>query len=284
METTRQQLATCTTDDVDYIDGEALTPKQERFAQLWAKYDNQSAAYREAYEVGPKTTPASVWAMASRVANLPKVRARYQVLHEEAANEVLMSLREALQWQIDIATADPNELVRTERYNCRHCNGDKYGYQWKDFDEFMSAFVAATDALAEQEAFNLVSKIKDKKKITIPSEAGGYGFVGNAAPAPGCPHCYGQGVVHTIVADTSKLTGKARKLYAGAKEDRYGCIEIKMHDQSAAWDKILRMRGAYNDKLDLRTPEQRAAETAKQTLPDNISIEDAQKAYLDLLG
>ena len=87
-----------------------------------------------------------------------------------------------------------------------------------------------------------------------------------------------------MLADTSKLTGKARKLYAGAEQDRFGCIKIKMHDQSAAWDKILRMRGAYNDKLDLRTPQQRAEETQRAKLPDGLTIEDASKAYIDLLG
>ncbi len=283
METVRQQLATLEPDDSEFA-GVELTPKQERFAQVWARTDSQSAAYREAYSVGMKPSTASVWAMASKLASLPHVRARYQVLHEEAANETLMSLREAFQWQLDIATADPTELVRTERYNCRNCNGIDYKYQWKNEDEFFKAFVDATDALAEQEETNARGKIKDKRKIAVPSEAGGYGFIGNAAPSPGCPHCYGQGIEHTYNADTSKLTGKARKLYAGAEVDRWGVTKIKMHDQQAAWDKVLRMKGAYNDKLDLRTPEQRAAETAKQTLPDNITLEDASKAYIALLG
>lgn len=267
MESTRQQLANVIPDDVDYIEGPTLTPKQERFAQVWARTDNQSAAYREVY-AHEGTTPATIWAQASRIAALPQVKARYHVLHEEAANETLLSLREALQWQIDIATADPNELVRVVADNCRYCNGINYGYQWKNEDEYIDACVKAID---------------EKSKLT-PDDSGGYGFVGNGTPSPTCPHCYGVGIERTVIADTTKLTGKARKLYAGAEQDRWGCIKIKMHDQTAAWDKVLRMRGAYNDKLDLRTPEQRAAETARAKLPDDITLEDASKAYIGLLG
>jgi phage terminase small subunit len=267
MENVRQQLATLNADDVDFIEGPTLTAKQERFAQVWARTDNQSAAYREVY-AHEGTLPTTVWANSSRIAALPQVKARYHVLHEEAANETLLSLREALQWQIDIATADPNELVRVVADNCRHCHGIDYGYQWKNEDEYIDACVVA----------------QDKNSKTTPTDVGGYGFVGNAAPNPTCPHCYGCGVERTVISDTTKLTGKARKLYAGAEQDRFGVIKIKMHDQTAAWDKVLRMRGAYNDKLDLRTPEQRAAETARAKLPDNITIEDASKAYIDLLG
>jgi len=266
MENVRQQLATLEAAGTEFGDGE-LTPKQERFAQVWARTDNQSAAYREVY-ASPDTTPATVWANASRIANLPQVKARYHVLHEEAANETLLSLREALQWQIDIATADPNELVRVVHRCCRHCHGVNHQYQWKNDDELFEAEVKALD----------------QKLKTSPSAAGGFGFNPTLDPSPTCPHCYGQGIEHTLLADTSKLTGKARKLYAGAEQDRFGCIKIKMHDQSAAWDKILRMRGAYNDKLDLRTPQQRAEETQRAKLPDGLTIEDASKAYIDLLG
>lgn len=268
METLRQQLATVIPNDADFAEVPTCTPRQERFAQVWARTDNQTAAYRDAYNPDPKTALGSIWSAASRVANFPQVKARYHILHEEAANETLLSLREALQWQIDIATADPNELVRVVADNCRHCHGTNYGYQWRDEDEYIDACVAAID-----------NKMKKS-----PSDAGGYGFIGNMQPSPTCPHCYGVGIERTVIADTTKLTGKARKLYAGAEQDRYGVIKIKMHDQDAAWDKVLRMRGAYNDKLDLRTPEQRAAETARQTLPDNITIEDASKAYITLLG
>lgn len=52
-------------------------------------------------------------------------------------------------------------------------------------------------------------------------------------PNPACTTCRGEGVSFVRVSDTSKLTGTARKLYAGAKQTKDG-IEIKMRDQDGA--------------------------------------------------
>lgn len=261
----RSQLANLEPDTES--DEGPLTPKQERFAQVWALTDNQSVAYRRAYDVGDRTLPATVWKAASVRAQIPKIRARYNELRQAALNETMMPLREMLQWHLDIATADPNEIVRVVARNCRHCRGFNFEYQWRDEDELIAAQIEAMDAKKEP-----------------PQNNGGFGFSGGLEPVLECPHCYGRGVEHVEIADTTKLVGKARKLYAGAEQDRYGCIKVKMHDQQAAWDKVLRMRGGYKDTLDLRTPEQRAAEAVRNRLPENVTIEDASKAYIELLG
>lgn len=52
-------------------------------------------------------------------------------------------------------------------------------------------------------------------------------------PNADCKLCKGAGLSFVCVADTSKLTGAARKLYAGAKQTKDG-IEIKMRDQDGA--------------------------------------------------
>lgn len=253
-------------DDANAV-GEALTAKQESFAQSWAKTGNKAAAYRIAYNVHERTLPNTVWASASRLAALPKIEARYKVLQQQAALETLISVREALQWQLDIATANPNELTRVVLRNCRHCRGIGFGYQWKDDVEFLDETVKACD---DEQA--------------MPSDAGGYGFNGALEPVSNCPHCFGCGVPQTVVADTTKLTGKALKLYAGVEEDRFGAIKIKHHDQGAAWERVCRILGAFNDKLDLRTPEERARTEARATLPADLTPESAARAYLTLLG
>lgn len=272
METTRRNLATLSAapdDDAHLAVGDApLTNKQELFAQFLAETGNQAAAYRKAYNVGERTLPATIWASASRIAALPAVRARVKVLQEQAALETVVSIREALQWQLDIATADPNEIVRVVARCCRYCHGVNFGYQWKDDTEYVEA----------------MAKACDDPTATMPSDAGGYGYNGALEPNPICPHCYGVGVEQTIVADTTKLTGKARKLYKGAKQDRFGAIEVLLHDQKAAWEMVCRMLGAFNDKLDLRSPEERAKAEAKTKLPDNVTEDEAAKAYLKLLG
>lgn len=263
------QLPDILQDDQEAVDAATgLTAKQERFARIWANTDNQSTAYRGTYMTSAKTLSNTVWRNASIIATLPAVRARYNQLREQAANETLMSIREAFQWQVDIATADASELVRVVVDNCRHCHGIDYGYQWRDENELFEA---------QQEART--------RKQPEPESSGGFGFVGNLEPNAACPHCYGRGVERVVIADTSTLSGKAKKLYAGAKQDKKtGKIEIQMHDQAAAWDKVIRMMGAYNDKLDIRTPEQRRAEAAQRVLPDDVTAEDASKAYISLLG
>lgn len=52
-------------------------------------------------------------------------------------------------------------------------------------------------------------------------------------PNADCKRCKGAGLSFVCVSDTSKLTGSARKLYAGAKQTKDG-IEIKMRDQDGA--------------------------------------------------
>jgi len=268
METARGVLALtepAVDDDAAQADGE-LTGRQAAFAAAWAKTGNRAAAYRIAYNVRPHTVPATVWAAASRLAALPKVEARYKELCQQATLETLMSVREFFQWQVDVATADPNEIVRVVARCCRHCYGTRGKYQWRDEDEYIKACVEAIDA-----------------KAAPPLDDGGYGFNGALEPNPICAHCYGAGVEQTIIADTTKLTGKARKLYAGAKQDRFGAIEVKLHDQQKAADMVGRMLGAFKD-LDLRTPEERERAMQRAQLPANVTAEDAAKAYLTLIN
>lgn len=268
MGTQRTDLANVAVGDDAHLAGDTCTPKQELFAKFLAETGNQAAAYRKAYNVGERTLPQTVWVNAAKVAALPCVRARVRYWQEQAALETVVSIREALQWQLDIATADPNEIVRVVHRCCRYCHGVNFRYQWKD----------------EAEYIDECAKACEDPKAKMPSDEGGYGYNGALEPNPICPHCYGVGIAHTVVTDTTKLTGKSRKLYAGAKQDRFGAIEVKLHDQKAAWEMVCRMLGAFNDKLDLRTPEERAKAEAKTKLPDNVTEEQAAKAYLQLLG
>ena len=63
---------------------ENLTPKQERFAQVYVETSNASEAYRQAYDVSPDTLPKTVWEEASVTLANPKVAARVMELQEAA--------------------------------------------------------------------------------------------------------------------------------------------------------------------------------------------------------
>lgn len=268
MENTRAPLTPPPPDDDPAEPGSvgdpgALTAKQEIFAQAWARTGNQAAAYRMAYNVAERTLPATVWASASRIAALPHVRRRFEELQRQAALETIIEVREALQWQLDIATADPNEIAYTAKRACRHCYGTDHAYQWRDSDEYIAACVAAMD-----------------KEQDPPSDEGGYGYNRAFEPVLTCPHCLGNGIAEVVVNDTQKLTGKARRLYKGM-DYKNGEWVVTMHDQAKAWENVCRMLGAFNDKLDLRTPAERRGATK---LPDGISEVEAGRAYLALIG
>lgn len=257
-------------DDAHLAVGDTLTAKQDLFAKFLAETGNAAAAYRKVYATSDRTLPQTIWAAASRIAALPQVRARVRHYQDLATLDTIMTVRELFQHCVDIATADPNEISRVVHRCCRYCHGHEFEYQWKDEAEYLDACAKfAEDA---------------DPKAKMPSEEGGYGFNGALEPNPICPHCYGVGHQEVVIADTTTLTGKARKLYAGAKQDRFGCVEVKLHDQDKAREMVGRMLGAFNDKLDLRTPEERAKAEARTKLPDNVTEEQAAKAYLQLLG
>jgi phage terminase small subunit len=262
MEIARRKPGPSPLDDHDAV-GDACTAKQDTFARVWAETGNQSAAYRKAYDVHPDTLPGTVWSNASRIAALPCVRRRYEEIRQQLALETVISVRDALQWQLDIATADPNEIAYIAKRACRHCYGVEHRYQWTDDDEYLAACVAAIDG-----------------KKDCPSDAGGYGYTRAKDPVATCPHCLGNGVTENVLNDTRNLSGKARKLYKGV-DIKNGELVVLMHDQKAAWEMVCRMLGAFNDKLDLRTPADRAA-AAK--MPDDVGERDAARAYLAMLS
>ena len=66
-------------------------------------------------------------------------------------------------------------------------------------------------------------------------------------PRRDCRQCRGEGVGHVHVSDTTKLSPSAAALYAGVKTTKDG-IEIKMHDQMAALEKLGRHLGLFDPK------------------------------------
>ena len=79
-----------------------LTDKQEKFAQLVVELGNQSAAYREAYDV-VEATPKSVTELASQLANQVNVSSRIQEIRDEVAERLIWSKLDSLTVLSDIA-------------------------------------------------------------------------------------------------------------------------------------------------------------------------------------
>lgn len=260
-ETVRTYLTGPASDDDAGTVGDTLTPKQETFARVWAETGNQAAAYRRAYTVHERTVPQAVWNNASRIAAIPAVRKRMREHQQQLALDALCTVHEALQWQLDIATADPNEIVYVAKRACRHCYGFGHRYQWIDTDEYTEACVKAIDA-----------------KGMPPSCDGGYGYNRALDPVATCPNCLGDGISENVINDTRNLSGKARKLYKGI-DIKNGSLVVTMHDQAKAWENVCRILGAFNDKLLITPPGGKVAK-----MPEGMSEAEAARHYLTLIG
>lgn len=212
----------------------ALTAKQKLFVKEYMVDLNATqAAIRAGYS---SKTANEIGAQ-----NLAKlsIQESIQKAMDKRAAKVEATAEMVLQHWLDVATADPNEIIHHRRICCRYCFGREHEYQWTDEDEYQQA-VSTAQMMA-----------KEGKPPVIPSDYGGYGFDPIIRPHPKCPRCNGEGHGQLHAADTRDLSPQAKKLYAGAKYTANG-IEFKMHDQDKAWENIARHLGMYKDELKLK--------------------------------
>lgn len=73
-----------------------LTQKQENFCLAYIEMGNASEAYRRAYNAA-KTSEKSVWELASKMLDNPKVISRLEALREQAARRALLTLERHLE-------------------------------------------------------------------------------------------------------------------------------------------------------------------------------------------
>ena len=242
-----------------------LTDKQEKFALGILAGLTRADAYRAAYDC-KNSTPKTIHDSASKLSRDPVVAQWIDERKQKALEKLDISQADVLRELWHIATADPNELTQIRRNCCRHCWGFNFGYQWKTEEEWATACARAI-----------------QNKAVPPEFDGGDGFDKRLEPNPDCPECEGDGVPDIVMADTRKLTGSARRLFAGVKQTKFG-VEVMMRDQDGALDKIARHLGLYNDKLHLP-----GVNGAAPTIPEKATIEGADettvsKLYRDLMG
>lgn len=248
-----------------------LTPKQEEFALALLNQPNATAAYRSVYDTS-RQKETTQWRNASELANNPLVVARLTELRAEAAKGVIFDARAVLREWIDIATADPNDLTRLRRVACRYCHGVEHEYQWKHPREFAERLAEAMDGNASRRR----AKHEPKK---LPTDEGGYGYGSHLLPHEDCPDCKGDGVEEVYFADTGKLVGKARKLFAGVKTTKNG-IEVMMRDQDAALANIAKSYGMFVEKVKQVDPDDEEG-GAQPPLP--LDANEAARVYQSLM-
>jgi phage terminase small subunit len=148
-----------------------------------------------------------------------------------------------LEHWMDVAYADPNELMQIRRLNCRFCHGIDHQYQWIDEEEYERACESA-----RSEAESKSKESGEEVFPGMPSDTGGYGFNKLVDPNKNCPKCLGEGKVDLHIADTRKISMQARRLFAGVKQTQSG-VEIKFRDQDKAMENIARHLGMFKDEV-----------------------------------
>lgn len=257
---------------------DALTARERVFIHWYAETRNLMQSYRQAYEVRPNAHKSTIYNEANEVLRRPRVRKAIAEAQDAAAGESIIRAAQMLQDLVDIADADPNELMKVELFNCRHCNGVDFKWQWGDAMELARAL---DDYMTKSAEFEAYKGKKPPPRPRKPADAtGGFGFKLKGEPNPACPHCYGEGYRRETVGDTTKLSPKARKLYKGAKVKADGSIEILMHDQVQARDMVIKMLGAYKDGKGV----QGQGSNDAPPIPTSATQEEAQRAYLKLVS
>jgi hypothetical protein len=214
----------------------SLPPRRALFVLEYAKdLNGTQAAIRAGY------APDSAHVEAARLLEDSDVQTAVQDLLAERARELKIEASDVLRQLIEIAIADPNDLVQYRRTCCRFCWGDGHLYQR-----------TPNELTRDRESHDLreldLQRKDERHQPRAFDEAGGTGYNALKAPHEACPECFGQGIETMHIADTRHLRGPARRLYAGAKRTKDG-VEIKMHDQDKARELIGRHLGMFLDRV-----------------------------------
>ncbi len=208
----------------------SLTPKQRRFVNEYCVDENATQAYIRA---------GYAQEGAGQSAHKLLKSAEIQEAIKERQEELAVAASITPEWVVGqwaaIAKADPNALMQVRRVCCRHCHGYGHQYQWTEAE-----YSAAVDRAVDSE-------------VPAPDGMGGFGFDPKAEPHPDCPECGGEGTEDVHIADTRKLRGAEKVLYAGAKRTRNG-IEILTRDKDAAVNNLARYLGMLVDKKEFSGP------------------------------
>lgn len=219
-----------------------LTEKQEKFAQaVGIEGLSQSDAYRAAYSV-VNMSEKNIWVEASKTAAKPIVAQRISELKAKRVQDVTsgatFDVAKLFETYLEIANADPNDLIGIKVGACRFCYGEGHLFQWRE-REYL-------EAVEKWERSGGVDRAG--RPVAMPDPAGGFGYKHFLPPHPDCPECGGEGVERVVPRDSEKLSKGARLLYRGAQQTKDG-VKVLMADKDKALEQIGRILGAFDDKL-----------------------------------
>lgn len=206
-----------------------LTAKEWAFVEHVAHYRNATQAYSAAYD-----TKGSYNVRAQGGAELmrkPRIRQAVLECRRAAVYDIGASVGWLLDRFLDIATADPRELIGVRVGCCRYCRGEGHAYQWREREYIEHLTKAEMDGLP------------------LPDPGGGFDFNATLDPDPDCPQCHGEGVERFVPRDSDKLSDQALLLFGGVKVKADGGYEIVIADRNKALELAGKIMGAFTDQV-----------------------------------
>lgn len=218
-----------------------LTIKQQMFYADYLLHGDATRAYRAAYDCS-KMKDETVSRNGHELVKHPLIAAKLEQHRKKQEAKLEFGVMQVMQELIDIATADPGELIQYRTGACRHCWGVNNQYQYVDDAEFAGVVIEVLN-------FNQGKSPKTPSR-DMPVELGGYGYDARVAPNDDCKNCWGVGLSYVWIADTRTLTGKARKLYAGVKQTPNG-VQVLMRNQDAALQSLGKALGMFIERVQI---------------------------------
>lgn len=214
-----------------------LDAAESAFVDHFIRYRNRIQAYKASHDYPAGTTATNLAKRADTVLQRPHVLHELNRRQQIATEASLVDVQWIFQRLIDVATADPRELIGLKIGCCRYCHGAGHLYQWRE-REYMEAMDDAERAS------------RNDSNVRFPDIGGGFDFDATRAPHPDCPDCHGEGVQRIVPCDTDELSDQAALLYGGVKAKRDG-YEIIIADRDKALELAGKVLGAFTDKVQI---------------------------------
>lgn len=224
----------------DRVVDRAMTELQARFVDHYLRYRNATQAYKFAVDK-PNMPREQAATSGATLLRDPRVQDAIHHGAKTAFSGSAASVGWLLQRFLDIATADPRELIGLKVGCCRFCHGDGHGYQWRE-REYL-------EALDEAERAVRLAPPSLRAEVRMPDLAGGFGYNATRPPHPECPQCHGEGVERFVPRDTDNLSDQALLLFGGVKVKPNGGYEIIIADRQKALENVGRIMGAFTDNV-----------------------------------
>lgn len=204
----------------------------EIFCEEYLLVGDATRAFRAAYNCHGMSSK-EISSKAHSTLRSPLIVERLKELRVKLAENINFGRFQILEILKRIALADPSELARIERVNCRYCRGIGHAYQFTEPEYLAKVELAANTS-------------KPLPEIPL----GGFGYNKTLPPVKECPVCCGDGESTYVIEDVNKLTPDARLLFAGVKPVGAGQYQILMRDQDAALMTLAKFFGivASDDK------------------------------------